>query len=144
MCGFCVGSGLITGVGLSLLSRSCRLGAVLRLDLDKVGGFLFSVKGGPRGDDAAHRMDAEQPGVSTLILQDGVVDLDGTKKNHGCVQNHSLIRDPRCAVFRGYGSDFVHSTADKTGNRRVIFTEGCEREILTMPWSPESKSMADT
>lgn len=70
----------VTGVGLSLLARSGRLGAVLRLDLDQVGGFLLAVEGGSSDDDAAVRVDAEELRVPALVLQDHILDLRKKKK----------------------------------------------------------------
>lgn len=64
-----------TCVGLALLTGSGRLGAVLRLDLDQVGAFLLTVKGGPGVDDARVGINAEELGVATLILQNDVVNL---------------------------------------------------------------------
>lgn len=71
----------VTGVGLSLLAWSGRLGAVLRLDLDQVGGFLLAVEGGSSDDDAAARVDAEELRVPALILQDHIVDLKRKEKD---------------------------------------------------------------
>ena len=67
----------VTSVGLSLLARSSRLGAVLRLDLDQVGGFLLAVERRSSDDDAAARVDAEELRVAALVPQDHVVDLRG-------------------------------------------------------------------
>ncbi len=65
----------VTSVGLSLLTRSGRLGAVLRLHLDQVGSFLLAVEGGSSDDDATVRVDAEELRVPALILQNHIVDL---------------------------------------------------------------------
>lgn len=65
----------VTGVGLSLLAWSGRLGAVLRLDLDQVRGFLLAVEGSSSDDDAAARVNVEELRISTLVLQDHIVDL---------------------------------------------------------------------
>lgn len=69
----------VTSVGLSLLARSGRLRAILRLDLDQVGSFLLAVEGGSSYNGAAARVDAEELRVAALVLQDNVVDLRGRR-----------------------------------------------------------------